>query len=47
MGSGTAISLGTVGDDFIRNVIRCLAETRAGLGVFRSRAFAIVDLGSA
>jgi HK97 family phage major capsid protein len=36
----TAISVGTAGDDFIRNIVRILAEGRWGFGVLRSAAFA-------
>lgn len=35
----TAISVGTVADDFIRNIVRVLAELRAGFGVLRPAAF--------
>jgi HK97 family phage major capsid protein len=38
------ISLGTVNDDFIKNIVRILAEFRAGFVVARPSAFAIVDL---
>jgi HK97 family phage major capsid protein len=40
----TAISVGTVGDDYIRNLVRVLAETRLGLACLRPRAFCLVDL---
>ena len=33
------ISVGTVGDDFVRNIVRVLAELRAGFGVLRPSAF--------
>jgi HK97 family phage major capsid protein len=39
-----SISVGTVGDDFIRNIVRVLAEMRAGFGVLRPLAFCNVDL---
>jgi len=35
-----AINVGTVGDDFIRNIVRVLAEMRAGFVVARPQAFA-------
>ncbi|MEX0755001.1 MAG: phage major capsid protein [Actinomycetota bacterium] len=38
------IVVGTVGDDFIRNIVRILAETRAGFAVLRPKAFCEVDL---
>lgn len=38
------IETGWVNDDFIRNMIRLLAEKRLGLAVFRPSAFAVVDL---
>jgi HK97 family phage major capsid protein len=34
-----AISLGTAGDDFIRNIVRVLGELRAGFVVARPAAF--------
>lgn len=40
----TGISVGTAGDDFIRNIVRVLAELRAGFGVIRPTAFCIVTL---
>jgi HK97 family phage major capsid protein len=40
----TSISLGTANDDFIRNIVRILAELRAGFGVLRPKAFCYVDL---
>jgi HK97 family phage major capsid protein len=40
----TAISVGTAGLDFIRNIIRILAELRAGFGVLRPKAFCSIDL---
>jgi len=40
------ISVGTAGDDFIRNIVRVLAELRAGFGVIRPKAFCAVDLGT-
>jgi HK97 family phage major capsid protein len=39
----TTISVGTAGDDFIRNIVRVLAEMRAGFGVLRPSAFVIAD----
>ena len=41
------ISVGTVGDDFIRNLRRILAEGRWGFGVRRPAAFCEVDLTAA
>lgn len=38
------ISVGTVNDDFIRNIVRVLGEMRAGFGVLRPAAFVAVDL---
>lgn len=38
------VEAGWVGDDFIRNIVRLLAESRLGLAVFRPSAFAIVDI---
>ena len=35
-----AISVGTAGDDFIRNLVRVLGELRAGFTVARVKAFA-------
>jgi HK97 family phage major capsid protein len=43
----TTISVGTVGDDFIRNIVRVLGELRAGFGVIRPAAFVAVDLAAA
>lgn len=40
----TAISVGTAGDDFIRNILRVLAEMRAGFGVIRPSAFCAITL---
>jgi HK97 family phage major capsid protein len=40
----TNISLGTVNDDFIKNVVRVLAEFRAGFVVVRPTAFAVCDI---
>lgn len=40
----TTISVGTANDDFIRNIVRILAEMRAGFGIIRPSAFVIVDL---
>jgi HK97 family phage major capsid protein len=42
----TTISVGTANEDFIRNIIRVLAELRAGFILTRPSAFVIVDLGS-
>lgn len=39
----TSISVGTANDDFIRNLVRVLAEMRAGFGVLRPAAFTEVD----
>lgn len=38
------ISVGTADQDFIRNIVRVLAEMRAGFGVVRPAAFVEVDL---
>lgn len=40
----TTISVGTANDDFLRNIVRVLAEMRAGFGVLRPAAFVAVDL---
>lgn len=40
----TTISVGTANDDFIRNILRVLAEARYGFGVLRPTAFQIVTL---
>lgn len=40
----TTISVGTAGDDFIRNIVRVLGEVRAGFGVIRPSAFCTVTL---
>ena len=40
------ISVGTVGDDFIRNIVRLLGEVRAGFTVVRPTAFVEVDLAA-
>jgi HK97 family phage major capsid protein len=40
----TSISIGTAGDDFIRNLVRVLAELRAGFVVVRPAAFVSVTL---
>jgi HK97 family phage major capsid protein len=40
----TNISVGTAGDDFIRNLLRVLAEMRAAFGVIRSAAFCRGDV---
>jgi hypothetical protein len=39
-----AISVGTAGDDFIRNIVRVLGELRAGFTVARVKAFATFDM---
>jgi capsid protein len=38
------VSSGTVGDDFIRNIVRVLGEARLGLAVTRPAAFCNVDV---
>lgn len=43
----TAIYVGTINDDFIRNLIRILAEMRAGFGVLRPAAIVDIDLTAA
>ncbi len=40
----TSLAVGTSGDDFIRNIVRVLAELRAGFAVIRPAAFVEVDL---
>jgi HK97 family phage major capsid protein len=40
------ISVGTANEDFIRNIVRILAEMRAGFGVTRPSAFVEVDLAA-
>lgn len=40
----TRISVGTADQDFIRNIVRILAEMRAGFGVIRPASFVDVDL---
>jgi HK97 family phage major capsid protein len=40
----TTIAVGTVSDDFIRNIVRVLGEARAAFGVLRPAAFTEVDL---
>jgi HK97 family phage major capsid protein len=40
----TTISVGTAGDDFVRNIVRILSELRAGFGVIRPTAFVTVSL---
>jgi HK97 family phage major capsid protein len=42
----TTISVGTAGDDFIRNIVRVLAEARAAFTVTRPAAFVAVDLAA-
>ena len=38
------VSVGTADQDFIRNIVRLLAETRLGFAVTRPAAFVEVDL---
>ena len=38
------VTIGTVGDDFIRNIVRVLAELRAGFTVARPKAFATLSI---
>lgn len=40
----TTITMGTVDNDFIRNIMRVLAELRAGFGVLRPAAFKYGDI---
>jgi len=40
------ITVGTAGDDFIRNIVRILAEMRAGFGVIRPTAFVAADIAA-
>jgi len=40
----TNISVGTANDDFLRNIVRVLAEMRAGFGVIRPAAFCIITV---
>jgi HK97 family phage major capsid protein len=40
----TNITVGTVNDDFIRNIVRVLGEMRAGFGIVRPAAFIAIDL---
>lgn len=40
----TSIQVGTANDDFIRNIVRILAEMRAGFGIIRPKAFCVTDL---
>lgn len=40
----STISVGTINDDFVRNIVRVLAEMRAGFGVIRPSAFVKVTL---
>lgn len=42
----TSITVGTAGDDFIRNIVRVLAEARAAFTVTRPSAFVEVDLAA-
>jgi HK97 family phage major capsid protein len=42
----SSISVGTVGDDFVRNIVRVLGEARAAFGVVRPKAFCLVDLAA-
>jgi HK97 family phage major capsid protein len=39
-----SITVGTADQDFIRNIVRVLAELRAGFSVIRPAAFVEVDL---
>ena len=39
----TSITLGTVNDDLLRNLMRVLAEGRWGFGVIRASAFCVID----
>jgi HK97 family phage major capsid protein len=39
-----SITVGTVSDDFIRNIVRVLCEARAAFGVLRPKAFATVTI---
>ena len=38
------ISVGTANDDFLRNIVRILAEMRAGFGVLRPKAFNLITV---
>jgi hypothetical protein len=40
----TSIAVGTANEDFIRNIVRVLAECRAAFAVLRPTAFVKVDL---
>lgn len=40
----STIAVGTINDDFVRNIVRVLAEMRAGFGVIRPSAFVKVTL---
>ncbi|MEX0755300.1 MAG: phage major capsid protein [Actinomycetota bacterium] len=40
------IAVGTVMDDFIRNIVRVLGEMRAAFAVVRPTAFSLVDLAA-
>jgi hypothetical protein len=40
------ISVGTVNDDFIRNIVRILAEAAMGFAVMRPKAFAVIDMAA-
>jgi HK97 family phage major capsid protein len=42
----TTLSVGTVNDDFVRNIVRVLGELRAGFGVVRPSAFCRVTLSA-
>lgn len=42
----TTLSVGTVNDDFVRNIVRVLGELRAGFGVVRPSAFCRVTLAA-
>jgi HK97 family phage major capsid protein len=40
------LAVGTINDDFVRNIVRVLAEMRAAFAVVRPKAFALVDLAA-
>jgi len=40
------ISVGTVNDDFIRNIVRILAEAAMGFAVMRPKAFTVIDMAA-
>ena len=39
-----SVTVGTIGDQFVRNIVTILAEMRAAFGVFRPAAFVRIDL---